>query len=362
MTEIIIILAALIVFLLCIILIKLFAAKPNIAPELKDLRNQLEDLKTKQLEAQNNALRQQQGLFVSSQKEMRESLQYIMNSVNTSLNNSQGHIHNQLKNSNTVIGEIQEKLGSLETTTKHIQDISKDISSLQEILQSPKLRGNLGEYFLEELLRDILPKQNYTMQYSFKNGSKVDAIIKLSDGIVPIDSKFPLESFQRLIKAERAEEKKLYKREFISSVKKRIDEIASKYILPSENTFDFALMYIPAENVFYEIMINDEFGSKENELFNYAIKNHVIPVSPNSFYAYLMAIAYGLKGFRIEQEAKNIIVELSKIQESFNRFAKDFSLLGTHISNAESKYADLRNRADKIGNQFEQMTGKDIAE
>lgn len=356
MLELLIILGSLIVFLLLIILIKLFTAKAG-TPELGELRKQLEELKTKQLEAQNTSLRQQQNLFISSQKEMRESLQYIMKSVSDSLTNSQGHIHNQLKNSNEVIGEIQQKLGSLETTTKNIQDISKDISSLQEILSAPKLRGNLGEYLLEELLRDILPPQHYAMQYRFKNGTTVDAIIRLQGGIVPIDSKFPLESFQRLIKAETNEEKKSYKKEFISSVKKRIDEIASRYIIPSENTFDFAMMYIPAENVFYETIINDGLTNKDYEIFNYAIQRHIIPVSPQSFYAYLMAIAYGLKGFRIEQEAKHIIGELSRVQDSFARFLKDFSLLGSHIGNAESKYADLNQRASKMKNQLEKITG-----
>ncbi|HOF86285.1 MAG TPA: DNA recombination protein RmuC [Treponemataceae bacterium] len=358
MLEIIVMLAIIIVVLLVILLIKQFSNKTtDISPQMIDLRNQIDDLKTKQLENQTSSLSQQQSLLIKTQTEIREQLSQIMKNVGETLSSSQGNINNQLKASNEVIGEIQKKLGSLEATTKNIQDISKDISSLQEILQAPKLRGNLGEYLLEELLKDILPPQNYAMKYNFKNGTQVDAVIKLGEGMVPVDSKFPLESFQRLVKAETDEDKKSFKKEFVNSVKKRIDEIVSKYINPAENTFEFAMMYIPAENVFYETIINDSLTNKEYELFNYAIKNHVIPVSPNSFYAYLMAIGYGLKGFKIEQQAKTIIGELSKVQDSFGKFYTDFTMLGKHIGNAESKYTDLTKKADKINDQVTKITG-----
>lgn len=355
---IVIVSSIIILALVIILLIKLFSLKSNdISPQIIDLRNQIEELKTKQLENQNNSLTQQQKLLLDAQKELREQLNQIMKNLNENLTSNQGNINTQLKASNEVIGEIQKKLGSLEITTKNIQEIGKDISSLQEILQAPKLRGNLGEYLLEELLKDILPPHNYEMNYNFKNGTQVDAVIKLGEGIVPVDSKFPLESFQRLILAENDEEKKSFKKEFVSSVKKRIDEIVSKYINPAENTFEFAMMYIPAENVFYETIINDSLTNKEYELFNYAIQNHVIPVSPNSFYAYLMAIGYGLKGFKIEQQAKTIIGELSKVQDHFGKFYTDFTLLGKHLGNAGTKYTDLTKKAEKINDQVIKITG-----
>jgi len=219
------------------------------------------------------------------------------------------------------------------------------------------LRGNLGEYLLEELLKDILPSRNYQMQYTFENGTKVDAIIRLADGIVPIDSKFPLESFQRLIEAESEEEKKTHKKEFISSVKKRIDEIATKYINPAENTFDFAMMYIPAENVFYETIINDSLTNTDNQILKYAWEKHVIPVSPNSFYAYLMSIVYGLKGLRIEKQARYIIGELEKTQALFGKFFADFCTLGDKIKTAEKKYDELTKKANKINDQVGKITG-----
>ena len=347
-------LVAILVILVIILLVKNNAKEADpISPQIQELKKELEDMKTKQLESQNKALLDQQQLFQTTQKNLNEQLKTIM----TGVNNSQSNITNSLRQSNSVIQDIQKKLGSLEATTQNIQEIGKDISSLQEILQAPKLRGNLGEYLLEELLKDILPRDNFEIQYSFKDNTKVDAVIKLGDGIVPVDSKFPLESFQRLISAEDEAEKKKFKKEFTTSVKARIDEIADKYIKPSEGTFEFGMMYIPAENVFYEIIITDSLSDKQYEILNYAISKHVIPVSPNTFYAYLMAIVYGLKGFKIEQEAKTIIKQLSAVQTSFGAFYNDFQTLGTHLNRAESKFNDLNKSADKLNDKVNQITG-----
>lgn len=350
---VLIVLLAILVILVVILLVKNSKKEDLVSPQLMELRKELEDMKTKQLESQNKALLDQQQLFQTTQQNLNEQLKNIM----TGVNNSQSNITNSLNQSNTVIQDIQKKLGNLEATTQNIQEIGKDISSLQEILQAPKLRGNLGEYLLEELLRDILPRDNFEIQYSFKDNTKVDAVIKLGDGIVPVDSKFPLESFQRLIAAEDDTEKKKFKKEFTNSVKMRIDEIADKYIKPAEGTFEFGMMYIPAENVFYEIIITDSLSDKQYEILNYAISKHVIPVSPNTFYAYLMAIVYGLKGFKIEQEAKTIIKQLSAVQTSFGNFYDDFKTLGSHLNRAESKFNELDKSADKLNDKVNQITG-----
>jgi DNA recombination protein RmuC len=324
---------------------------------LLDLKNEIVELKTKQMESQLEAQTKQQELLNQNQQNITAQLSSIMKIVNDNLNKSQQNINSQLNNTGAVIGEIQKKLGTLEVTAKNIQDIGKDISSLQSILQSPKLRGNLGEYLLEDLLKQIFPSNNYEMKYSFKNGTQVDAVIKLGEGIVPIDSKFPLESFQRLISTNNENEKKIFKKEFIKSVKDRIDEIADKYINQNEGTFDFAMMYIPAENVFYETIINDSLTTKDYEIFNYAIQKHIIPVSPNSFYAYLMALVYGLRGFKIEQEAKMIIGELGKVQNAFQGFYSDFTLIGKHISNASGSYDKSLKRAEKFNDKIGQISG-----
>ena len=349
---------AVLFLLVILILVKLYSGRQvDFTPQMLDLKNELNELKTKQLESQQASLLSQQKLLTDTQNHLNNQLQQMMTLMGQNLNSAQSNIAKQLDNSNRIIGDIHNKLGTLETTAKNIHDIGKNISSLQNILQAPKLRGNLGEYLLEELLKQIFPGANYETKYSFKNGTQVDAIIKLGGYIVPVDSKFPLESYQRFIAADEEENKKNFKKEFISSVKKRIDETA-KYINPPENTFDFAMMYIPAENVFYEAIINDSFTNKEYELLNYAMSKHVIPVSPNSFYAYLMALVFGLKGLKIEQEAKTILGELSQIQDKFGKFFSDYSLVGKHLSMAANKFSDTEKRAEKLNEQINRVTGQ----
>ena len=348
---------AVLFLLVILILVKQYSSKTtDMTPQMLDLKNELNELKTKQLESQQASIISQQKLLTDTQNQLTSQLQQMMNIMNQNLNSSQSNIVKQLDNSSRVISDIHTKLGTLETTAKNIQDIGKDISSLQNILQAPKLRGNLGEYLLEELLKQIFPTANYETKYSFKNGTQVDAIIKLGGNIVPVDSKFPLESFQRLVTADNEESKKTFKKEFISSVKKRIDEIADKYINPAEGTFDFAIMYIPAENVFYETIINDPFTNKDYELLNYAMSKYVIPVSPNSFYAYLMAISFGLNGLRIEQDAKKIRGELSQIQGKFGKFFEDYNLVGKHINNALGKFNESTRGAEKLNDQINRIT------
>jgi DNA recombination protein RmuC len=352
---------AVLFMLVILILIKLYSGKtgtlaPDLTPQMLDLKNELNELKTKQLEGQQVSLSSQQKLLLDTQNQLGSQLQQMMTMMNQNLNSNQSNIASQLNNSNRVINEIHTKLGALEATTNHIQELGKDISKLQDILQAPKLRGNLGEYLLEELLKQILPGANYAIKHNFKNGTQVDAIIKLAGYIVPVDSKFPLESYQRFTEAGSEENKKIFKKEFVASVKKRIDETA-KYINPAEDTFEFAMMYIPAENVFYEVIINDSSTNKEYELLNYAMSKHVIPVSPNSFYAYLMALVFGLRGLKIEQEAKTILGELSQVQDRFGKFFADYSLVGKHISSAVNKYADSEKSAGKINDQINKITG-----
>ena len=349
---------AVLFLLVILILIKLYSGKTaDITPQMLDLKNELNELKTKQLESQQTSFTSQQKLLLDTQNQLGSQLQQMMTLMGQNLNSAQSNIAKQLDNSNRIIGDIHTKLGALETTAKNIQDIGKNISSLQDILQAPKLRGNLGEYLLEELLKQIFPGANYETKYSFKNGTQVDAIIRLGGYIVPVDSKFPLESYQRFIGADNDEDKKTFKKEFISSVRKRIDETA-KYINPAEGTFDFAMMYIPAENVFYETIINDSFTNREYELLNYAMSKRIIPVSPNSFYAYLMALVFGLKGLKIEQEAKTILGELSQVQDKFGKFFTDYSLVGKHLSSAVNKYNDSAKGAEKLNDQVGRITGQ----
>ena len=253
--------------------------------------------------------------------------------------------------SHSPLSEIQQKLGSLQAAATQMQEIGKEVSSLKSILHAPKLRGNFGEYLLYNLLKDTLPPKNFAVQYQFSDGSAVDAIIRLGKNIISVDSKFPLESFERYLSSTDSESKKKAKTEFTRSVKGRIDEISKKYIRPQEGTFDFALMYIPSESVYYEILTNDT--QKGYELFDYAMKSRVIPVSPNTFYAYLMAIVYGLKGMKIEEQAESIIKKISGIQKSFTDLTEEIATLGKHLTNAGTKFSEVKEKAATIENQLD---------
>jgi DNA recombination protein RmuC len=265
--------------------------------------------------------------------------------MNQSLLEANKVIGQNLGSATTVFGSVKEQLGRLEETNRHIYEISKDISSLQELLRAPKFRGSMGETLLENLLAQILPREHYAAQYRFKSGDAVDAVIRLGERLVPVDAKFSLENFQKMLEAQDEQNKSLFRKKFIQDVKNRVDEIASKYILPGENTFDFALMYIPAENVYYEVIIKED-------LFSYSTEKKVIPVSPNTFYAYLQVICLGLKGLKIEEYAKMILKNLNALTGEIDKFREDFDVLGSHLSNAASKYAESQKRLEKFSDKL----------
>jgi len=248
-----------------------------------------------------------------------------------------------------VFGEVKEKLGELTQRTAQIQEVGKDISSLQEILRAPKFRGGFGELLLERLLADILPRDNYSLQYRFRNGETVDAVIRIGENLVPIDSKFPLEDFERIVAAESEEEQVALRRQFTRTIKKHIDDV-TRYILPDENTFDFALMYIPAENIYYETILRGY--AEESEIYSYSLQKRVIPVSPNSFYAYLQVIILGLKGLHIESTAREILGHLGRLQGDLTDFQGDYRILGGHIHDTVTKYEKASRKLDRLGDKL----------
>ncbi|OGW45704.1 MAG: hypothetical protein A2078_13215, partial [Nitrospirae bacterium GWC2_57_9] len=272
-----------------------------------------------------------------------------------------GDLNTRLDNAAKVVQEVSKSLGGLNEATKKVFEVGKDIASLQEILRSPKLRGGLGELFLGDLLAQIFPPAYFRLQHRFKSGEAVDAVIKLGNGLVPVDAKFPLENFRRIVETTADDEQKAAKRKFLADVKKHVDSIAAKYILPDEGTFDFALMYIPAENVYYELIIKDEVIDTDKALLNYAFAKRVIPVSPNSFYAYLQTILLGLKGLHIEEQAQEILKGLSRLSGDFDRFRADFELVGKHMSSARSKYDEADKRLIKFGDRLQSLSGAEAA-
>lgn len=303
----------------------------------------------------------------SLRTDVRSNLQHINEQVNQQLSmilqqiqSQTSAVGNRLDNAARVIGEVQKNLGELGKATEDIKELGKNITELEKLLQAPKLRGGLGELLLEDLLKQVLPSGNYKMQYRFKSGQLVDAVIYTSDRMVPIDSKFPLENFRKMINAENDSQKKSYQKVFINDVKKHIDTIASKYILPDEGTFPFALMYIPAENIYYEVIIKDE-QTQNGGIYGYAISRKVVPVSPNSFYAYLQVIALGLKGLQIERSAKEIINILSRLQGDWKRVCESFNTLGGHLENAKKKYDEAEKLLSNFGNRLENVADRSLS-
>lgn len=264
---------------------------------------------------------------------------------------TQQSLGERLDNAARVVGNVQKSLGGLEEANRKIYEVGKDIASLHEILRAPKLRGGLGEFLLEDLLAQVLPANHFAVQYAFRSGEKADAVIKLGSSLVPVDAKFPLENFKRALEAATDEDRARAKKQFAADVKKHIDAIAQKYILPDEGTYDFALMYIPAENVYYETIIKDD-SSGDKSLSQYALGKRVIPVSPGSFYAYLQAIVLGLKGMKVEERAQEILRYLSRLQGDFDRFKDEFALLGKHLGHAQSSYQNADKRVEQFGQKL----------
>lgn len=271
-----------------------------------------------------------------------------LDAINRGFLDANRNISQELGSAAGLFGNVREALGRLEQSNRQIYEVGKDIAGLQELLRAPKLRGQFGETFLENLLSQVMPKGYYEIQYKFKSGETVDAAIRLGNKLVPIDAKFSLENFKRFLAAVDEQEKAAARKKFIADVKDRINEIASKYILPEEDTYDFALMYIPAENVYYEVIIKED-------MLTFCLAKKVIPVSPNTFYAYLQVICLGLKGMRIEQNAQEILKSLGMLSNEMTKFKEDFELTGSHLVNAGKKYDDSARRLGRFSDKLQNI-------
>ena len=284
---------------------------------------------------------------------MQQQIGQLTQNVNQSLQNMSSQFQKTSGDIGSTLGDVKKDLGKMEAVTREVLEKAKNISNLENLLRAPKFRGGFGELFLGDLLAEILPPAHYNLQYQFKSGETVDAIVKIGKNIVPIDSKFPLENFKKYLEKENEKEKEDARKKFISDVKKHIDEIANKYILPDEGTYDFALMYIPAENIYYETILKDESFGEDRSIFSYAVQKRVIPVSPNSFFAYLQVIVLGLKGLQIEKSARSIFQALSQLQGDLGRFKRDFQVLGSHLGNAKSKFDEADKRLERFSDKLE---------
>src|SRR5437899_1809604 len=219
--------------------------------------------------------------------------------------------------------------------------------------------GGLGELLLGDLLAQVLPAGHFTLQHTFRSGERVDAVVRLGPALVPVDAKFPLEDFRRLLEAADDEGRARARKAFVARVRKHIDDVAAKYILPDEGTYDFALMYVPAENVYYEAIVRDEGAGSERSIAAYALERKVMPVSPNSFYGYLQAIVLGLRGLRIEARAQEVIGQLARLAGDLGRLQEDFRVLGRHVTNAAQAHAAADRRLDRLTVKLAEIAGGD---
>jgi DNA recombination protein RmuC len=319
--------------------------------QLDGLRSQL----TQSLSGQGALLGQQIAQLTSQLNErLREGGDQLQRSQHT--------IGERLDNAAKVVGDVQRGLGELREATAKVYEVGRDVASLQDILRAPKLRGGLGEFLLCDLLAQVLPAAHYAIQHEFRGGERVDAVVRLGGGLVPVDAKFPLEDFRRLLQAADDDERARAKRAFGVRLRKHIDDIAAKYIRPDEGTFDFALMYVPAENVYYETIVRDDDLGAERALGAYALERRVVPVSPNSFYAYLQAIVLGLRGLRIEARAEEVMGQLSRLGADLGRLRDDFRLVGKHLGNAQQAYAAADRRLDRLGTKVSAIAGDEERE
>lgn len=276
--------------------------------------------------------------FKADLENMRHTLDSTRESVSSNLAQNTSAIHDRLLAATREIGELKREAGAL-------TEVSRGMRELHEFLRSPKLRGNIGEMVLQDLISQMFPKSSYHPQYQFKSGDKVDIAITTDAGILPVDSKFPLENYQRLAGAT-GEERALHRRAFIKDIRAHVTSIAKKYILPGENTLDFALMYIPSESVFYELV-----GIEE--LMNYSRSLRVYPVSPNTLYAALQTILLSFEGRKIESRAKEVFQSLRAISQDFTKTKDELDTLGGHLTRAHAKFADVNSRFNSLSTKLD---------
>lgn len=271
-------------------------------------------------------------------KTMQSSLDSSTSTMNRTLQENSRQLIERLDQTAIAMKDVGKEVGTM-------SEIGRNMKDLQEFLKSPKLRGNIGEHVLKDLISQMFPKNNFFLQYEFKTGDRVDAAIKTDAGILPIDSKFPMENFQKMTKANEQKEKDVFQKEFIRDIKKHINAISKKYILPDEGTMDFALMYVPSESVYYEIV-------NIAEIMDFAKNERVYIVSPSTLYAHLQTILLSFEGRKIEEKSKEIFIMLRSLQTDYNKVNESLNVLGKHLGNASMQFSNVSGGFSTIGKKI----------
>jgi len=291
---------------------------------------------------------------------IQEQLKEIRQTLDAKMGDSTKMLQQQFSQSAKIIKDVTERLIKLDETNRQVVDFADQLQNLQDILKNPKQRGVLGEYYLETVLKNVLPPKSFQMQYKFKNGEIVDAVVFVKDKIIPIDSKFSLENYNRIVEERDASRKEELEKQFKADLKNRIDE-TSKYIRPNENTMDFAFMFIPAEGVYYDLLINQVGAIKVStrDLIEYAFKEkHVIIVSPTSFLAYLQTVLQGLRALQIEESAKEIRKRVEMLGKHLLNFDEYMKKLGSHMSTTVNTYNQAYKELGKVDKDVLKISGQ----
>ncbi len=328
-------------------------------------------IKSRSAQAVNQAgmLGQQQSeafsLLMQQMNDLRNTvdgkLKEVGDKFDSKSNSMQQTMNQQTQQSFNLIKDVTERLTKLDETNKQVVSFTDQLQSLQDILKNPKQRGILGEYYLETLLKNVLPTGSYVMQYPFKDGTIVDAVVKVKDKIIPIDSKFSLENYNRLVEERDPLEKERLEKAFRNDLKLRIDE-TSKYIKPSEDTMEFAFMFIPHEAIYYDLLVAQVGSVKVNtrDLIEYAFKEkHVIIVSPTSFLAYLQTVLQGLKALQIEESAKEIRTRVEQLGKHIAAFDQYMGSLGDSINKTVNQYNKAHKELKKVDKDIMKISGTD---
>ena len=291
---------------------------------------------------------------------LQQQINHISQTLDLKLSESNKSQQFQFAESSKIIGDVRERLAKLDETNKQVVNFAGQLQNLQDILKNPKQRGILGEYYLETVLKNVLPPGSFQMQYGFSDGVIVDAVVFVDKLIIPVDSKFSLENYNRMVEAHEPQEKKRLEMAFISDLKLRIDETA-KYVKPEEKTTDFAFMFIPSEAVYYDLLINKVgvIADDNQNLVYYAGKKKVVVVSPTSFLAYLQTVLQGMKNQKISEQAQMIIKEVERLGKHMFAYSEYVNRVGDNLDKTVSSYNKARAEFLKVDKDVVKITDGD---
>jgi len=284
----------------------------------------------------------------AAQRATTAQMAAMTSSIEGRLAASQRSVGEGLANAAELFGSLHGRLGRLTEMTTRVERLAHGVEQLDGILRVPKLRGIVGERSLEALLRDVLPERSWAVQHRFADGRIVDAVIRLGDLLVPIDAKFPLEAFRRMVEAEDESQRQTARKDLDRAVKARVDEIARRYLKPDEKTTDFALMFIPAEGVWGEVVAS-------GELLDHALAQSVLPVSPASLYAYLSTVTFGLRGLEVEATAGEIVRGLGAVEQELTRLGQEIEVLGRHLHHAGQRHREIEKRLGSVSDRVRRL-------